>query len=100
VGSTRWTPSSGAHSPVRRTTVDSTVVRTAMVRHRVRYRTTPTMSGTLARPGAPHPALRTGVPPVGCGRTRATPLSGSATATFLLAIAGFGWRAGPGQGGV
>ncbi len=35
-------------TPVRRMTMDATVVRTAMVRHRVRHRTTPTMPGTLA----------------------------------------------------
>ncbi|MGW3380178.1 hypothetical protein ACWDCO_08370 [Streptomyces albogriseolus] len=44
---------------MRRTTMNSTVVRTAMVRHRVRHRTTPTMHGTLSRAGAPHPTLRT-----------------------------------------
>ncbi|MDV9193781.1 hypothetical protein R6L23_37175 [Streptomyces sp. SR27] len=44
---------------VRRTTMDSTVVRTEVVRHRVRHRTTPTMPGTLARAGAPHPTFRT-----------------------------------------
>ncbi|MDV9187623.1 hypothetical protein R6L23_05190 [Streptomyces sp. SR27] len=54
-----WAPSSGLHSveptPVRWTTMDSTVVRTAMVRHRARHRTTPTMPGALSRAGAPHP---------------------------------------------
>ncbi|MFE7621834.1 hypothetical protein [Streptomyces sp. NPDC057496] len=45
-------------TPVRRTTMDPTAVRTAMVRHRARHRTTPTMPGTRARrcaaPDAPH----------------------------------------------
>lgn len=54
--------------------MDSTVVRTAMVRHRVRHRTTPTMPGTRARrcaaPDAPH---RTGAPAVGRPLVRVRP---------------------------
>lgn len=65
--------------------MDSTVVCTAMVRHRTGAPHHLTMPGTLARwcaaPDAPH---RTGAPAAGgplsgCGRTRAAPLSGSAT---------------------
>ncbi|KUH38273.1 hypothetical protein [Streptomyces kanasensis] len=110
--STRWAPPSGLHrvepTPVRRMTMDSTVVRTAMVRHRTRCAAPPDDARhSLARAGAPHPMLRTAPvrppsadPLSGCGRTRATPLSSSATATFPLDIAGFGLRSGRGQGDV
>lgn len=57
---------------------------------------------------APHRCAPPSADPLsGCGRTRDplvrlryTPLSTSATATFLLDIAGFGLRSGRGQGGV
>ncbi|MFS0696725.1 hypothetical protein [Streptomyces nitrosporeus] len=64
---------------VRRTTMDSTVVRTAMVRHRLQHRTTPTITGTRARWCAA-PKLRSA--PVRLAAV--TPLSGSATPLVQL----------------
>jgi hypothetical protein len=119
VGSTQWPPPDGLHrvdsTPARRTTMDATVVRSAMVRHRTRCAAPPDdarhpRARRCAAPDAPH---RTGAPAAGptlvrvrpdrtrpLVRLRYTSLSSSATAMFLLDIAGFGWRSGRGQGGV
>lgn len=104
VDSTRWAPPSGAHSGAPH---DDGLHRGAHHSGAPPYpmRRTVRRCPALESAGAPHPMHRTALvrpqptnPLSGCGRARIdplvrlryTPLSSSATATFLLDIAGFG----------